>query len=184
MDPKVIEFASSAHEAWRKNFDTSYADTGVPSKQRVKKNSDGSEADINVPFQQLHPDWQKENLAAGEAALYAVSVEYQTSQKHTGNTFMEIAAEHIHNEWMKRNPKQDWNAAQHVPYHDLSEEEKQKDRVQVQQISGIVTTHAAQNALTSLGLEGDPQVQRYVVAQSVLLNTPATPAPTEVNFGM
>ena len=116
MDPRIIDFASSAHEVWRKNFDTSYAETGVPSKQRVKKNSDGTEADINVPFEQLHRDWQKENLAAGEAALYAVSVEYQASQKHTGNTFMEIAAEHIHNEWMKRNPKQDYNAAQHVPY--------------------------------------------------------------------
>ena len=52
MDPRVIEFASSAHEVWRKNFDTSYAETGVPSKQRVKKNSDGTEADINVPFEQ------------------------------------------------------------------------------------------------------------------------------------
>ena len=177
MDPRIIDFASSAHEVWRKNFDTSYAETGVPSKQRVKKNSDGTEADINVPFEQLHRDWQKENLAAGEAALYAVSVEYQASQKHTGNTFMEIAAEHIHNEWMKRNPKQDYNAAQHVPYQDLPEDEKQKDRVQVQKISEIIATHSAKNALESLGL-WDDEVTKGYVSRSAQTNTPSSPALT------
>ena len=30
---------------------------------------------------------------------------------------------------MARNPKQEWNAAQHVPYDQLSEPEKEKDRV-------------------------------------------------------
>jgi hypothetical protein len=43
----------------------------------------------------------------------------------------EDAAAIVHDEWMKRNPKQDWNAAQHVPYKDLSEDEKDKDRLQV-----------------------------------------------------
>ncbi len=85
MDPRVIEFASSAHEVWRKNFDTSYAETGVPSKQRVKKNSDGTEADINVPFEQLHRDWQKENLAAGEAA-YTQSASNIKQAKNTRAT--------------------------------------------------------------------------------------------------
>jgi hypothetical protein len=44
---------------------------------------------------------------------------------------IEKAAEHIHNEWMKRNPKSEWNAAQYVPYKSLSDEEKEKDRVHV-----------------------------------------------------
>ena len=41
------------------------------------------------------------------------------------------AAAIVHDEWMKRNPKQDWNAAQHVHYNELPENEKDKDRLQV-----------------------------------------------------
>jgi hypothetical protein len=112
----VTQFASAAHDEWRRNFDP----TGT--KERVKKNSDGSEGNINVPFEKLHPDWQRENLAAGRAAAEAVS-------KFPDN--MEKAAEYIHIEWMKRNPKADYNAAQHVPYDELPEDEKEKDRVHV-----------------------------------------------------
>ena len=114
-DP-ITQFASNAHEEWRRNFDP----TGT--KPRIKKNSDGTEGDINVPFADLHPDWQKENLAAAHAAHRAV--------KHFGRD-MEKAAEYVHNEWMKRNPKADYNAAQHVPYDDLPQDEKEKDRVHV-----------------------------------------------------
>jgi hypothetical protein len=112
----VSQFASMAHDEWRKNFDP----TGT--KPRVKKNSDGTEGDINVPFEKLHPDWQKENLAAGHAAEDAV-------RKFPND--IEKAAEYIHIEWMKRNPKADYNAAQHVPYAQLPEDEKEKDRVHV-----------------------------------------------------
>ena len=114
-DP-ITQFASLAHEEWRRNFDP----TGT--KPRIKKNSDGSEGDINQPFDKIHPDWQKENLAAGKAAADAVA---------KFSTDMEKAAEYIHIEWMKRNPKADYNAAQHVPYDQLPEDEKEKDRVHV-----------------------------------------------------
>lgn len=116
LEGAVTQFASMAHEEWRKNFDP----TG--SKERIKKNSDGSEGNINVPFEKLHPDWQKENLAAGRAAEDAV-------KKFPDD--IEQAAEYIHIEWMKRNPKADYNAAQHVAYDQLPEDEKEKDRVHV-----------------------------------------------------
>ena len=112
----IEQFASSAHDEWRQNFDP----TGT--KERVKKNSDGSEGNINVPFDELHPDWQRENLAAGQAAAEAVT-EFPND--------IEKAAEYIHIEWMKRNPQADYNAAQHVPYDELPEDEKEKDRVHV-----------------------------------------------------
>jgi hypothetical protein len=114
MENAVHRFASMAHEEWRRNYDA----TGT--KPRIKKNSDGSEGDINVPFDDLHSDWQRENLAAGEAAQEAV-----TKFPHD----MEKAAEYIHIKWMHRNPKADYNAAQHVPYDELPEDEKEKDRV-------------------------------------------------------
>lgn len=112
----VSQFASMAHDEWRRNFDP----TGT--KERIKKNSDGTEGNINVPFDKLHPDWQRENLAAGKAAYEAV-VKFPDD--------IEKAAEYIHVEWMRRNPKGDWNAAQHVPYDQLPEDEKEKDRVHV-----------------------------------------------------
>jgi len=49
----------------------------------------------------------------------------------------ERAASYVHDRWMERNPKADWNAHQHVPYEELPEEEKQKDRLHVQMIGGI-----------------------------------------------
>ena len=116
VENPVQQFASRAHEEWRHNFDP----TG--SKMRIKKNSDGTEGDINVPFDKLHPDWQKENLAAGNAAAQAVKKFPHDIEK---------ASEYIHIKWMERNPKADYNAAQHVPYDELPEDEKEKDRVHV-----------------------------------------------------
>lgn len=121
-DP-VTQFASSAHEEWRKNYDP----TGT--KPRIKKNSDGSEGDINQPFNKIHPDWQRENLAAGQAALQAVKQFPNDEEK---------AAEFIHIQWMKRNPRADYNAAQHVPYEQLPEEEKEKDRVHVRTMKQLL----------------------------------------------
>ena len=119
---RVQRFAAKAHDEWRKNFDA----TGT--KERIKDNSDGTKGNINVPFNKLHPDWKKENLAAGKAAMDAVN-------KHPKD--IERAAEHVHNEWMKRNPRAEHNASQHVPYYQLSEPEKEKDRVHVRAMQRI-----------------------------------------------
>jgi len=123
VDGRVTQFASDAHELWRKQHIKDKGD--VP---RVKKNSDGTEGDINVPFHKLHPDWQKENIAAGHAALAAV-------KKHPKD--IEKASDYVHKEWMKRNPKADYNASQHKPYKDLPEDEKEKDRVHVRIMSSL-----------------------------------------------
>jgi hypothetical protein len=113
----VHRFASSAHEEWRRSL--------PPDKQnepRIRSKNGGPEADINVPFDQLHPTAQQENLAAGHAAEQAVKKFPHDIEK---------AAEYIHIKWMERNPKDDYNAAQHVPYDELPEDEKEKDRVHV-----------------------------------------------------
>ena len=125
VENPVQQFASRAHEEWRHNFDP----TG--SKMRIKKNSDGTEGDINVPFNKLHPDWQKENLAAGNAAEQAVKKFPHDIEK---------ASEYIHIKWMERNPKADYNAAQHVPYDELPEDEKEKDRVHVRTMMKLLVS--------------------------------------------
>lgn len=63
------------------------------------------------------PRWEK---VAADMGIDSSGIEQMSSQ--------------VHDEWMKRNPKADWNAAQHVPYEQLPESEKVKDREHVQQI--------------------------------------------------
>ena len=120
----VQQFASMAHEEWRRSLPPN--EQNVP---RMRSKNGGPKADINVPFDQLHPTAQQENLAAGIAAEQAV--------KKFPND-IEKAAEYIHIEWMKRNPKDDYTAAQHVPYDQLPEDEKEKDRVHVRTMMNLL----------------------------------------------
>lgn len=122
-DP-VTQFASLAHEEWRKTLPPN--ERNVP---RIRSKNGGPEADINVSFAKLHPTAQQENLAAGKAALEAVK-QFPNDE--------EQASEFIHIQWMRRNPKTDYNAAQHVPYNQLPEDEKEKDRVHVRTMKKIL----------------------------------------------
>jgi predicted lipid-binding transport protein (Tim44 family) len=122
QDP-IVTFASDAHEQWRQALPPNERN-----QPRKRSKNGGPVADINVPFNELHPTAQQENLAAAKAAYDAVS-QYDNEEQ---------AAEHIHNEWMKRNPKVDYNAAQHVPYSQLPDVEKKKDRVHVQTMKALL----------------------------------------------
>lgn len=59
-------------------------------------------------------------------------------------TELESMADAVHQAWMSRNPKADWNAAQHVAYEDLPEAEKAKDRAHVTQMIQLMGTHPQQ----------------------------------------
>lgn len=126
--PNALEkFASNLHEIWRNGW---IKQNGGKSLPRMKKGSTGKDVDINVPFSNLDPAWRKENEQAAEAAFQAVN-KFPNDE--------ESAANFIHQEWMKRNPKGDWNAAQHVPYESLPEEEKEKDRVHVRSMKSLLS---------------------------------------------
>jgi len=116
-DPAIKDLASQLHESWRKKW--SEKNPGVP---RMKVNMDGSYLDINKPFDDLHYDWQRENLVASIAAKQACLMFPHDD---------DAASSFIHQEWMKRNPKTDTNANQHVPYDSLPASEKEKDKDQV-----------------------------------------------------
>jgi hypothetical protein len=60
----------------------------------------------------------------------------------------EITADFIHSEWMKRNPKQDYNASQHVSYYLLNNTEKQKDRDQINIIKTLITANPISENMT------------------------------------
>ena len=122
-DP-VTQFATLAHEEWRRSL--------PPKEQnepRIRSKNGGPKADINVSFVKLHPSAQQENLAAGKAALEAVK-QFPNDE--------EQASEYIHIQWMRRNPKDDYNAAQHVAYDALPEIEKEKDRVHVRTMKKLL----------------------------------------------
>lgn len=66
-------------------------------------------------------------------------------KKHDFLSPFDNAASLIHDEWMKRNPLQNWNKDQHVPFDLLPEEEKAKDRSHIFTIIGIMLEYQNQN---------------------------------------
>lgn len=88
----------------------------------------------NTSFEELRPAWQYENGAAGEVAMNEVLQAVENGQVLEA-AFVEKAGAAVHDKWLERNS---WvkdpvhgNPAQAVPYGELSEEEKEKDRKQV-----------------------------------------------------
>lgn len=65
----LLPLYTQAHEEWRATHEASKG-AGAP---RMKDVSDSDQqVDINVTWEQLHPEWKKENLEAGRAAVAAV----------------------------------------------------------------------------------------------------------------
>ena len=131
---------SDLHEAWRaprKLDDGTFEPRMKKSKDEEWNKIHGTdEVDIaNCAFEDLPSNWQYENLEAAKVAINLVFDKAMSGEKLTEEEIEEKAAI-IHDEWLKRN---DWvfdpnygdpNLA--VPYEKLSEEEKEKDRVQLE----------------------------------------------------
>ncbi len=90
------------------------------------------ELDIaNTRFEDLSSAWQRENLEAGRVAVNLVYEKVVNGEEITPEMIEEMSSI-VHDEWMKRNP---WNKEREpekfVPYEELPEEEKAKDRDQI-----------------------------------------------------
>ncbi|MBQ4263367.1 MAG: hypothetical protein IJB83_03875 [Bacilli bacterium] len=145
MDDIVVKNAlsyalgSDLHEAWRaprKKEDGTFEPRIKKSKDEVWNEKHGTnEVDIaNCSFEELPSNWQYENL---EAARIAVELVYDKtiSGEQISQEEVEKMASIIHEEWLKRN---DWvfhpeygDPKLAVPYSQLSEEEKDKDKAQL-----------------------------------------------------
>lgn len=81
---------------------------------------------LNMAYAELPPDWTEENRATARLACRFV-LHNLRRQRLFGAKFFEHAAETIHIQWMKRNEQ---HASKHllVPYANLTETEKSKDR--------------------------------------------------------
>ncbi len=137
LSPEVVSVASELHDAWReprKLEDGSY-------EPRVKKTSDSKwsdehgtdEVDIaNTSFEDLPTDWQKENADAAEVAYGLLTQGLNMNLDITSNDFIEQAAAEIHTAWLAReNNSYARGGELDVPYDELPEDEKAKDRSQI-----------------------------------------------------
>lgn len=118
FEDATTQFASMAHDEWRK----SYIDReGNKPREKVVPAGypdSGQTVDINVPFNDVHPHFQKDNIEAATAAKSAVEMFPND---------IEQGSNYIHIQWVKRNPWADEKLK--VPYEQLPEIEKEKDRV-------------------------------------------------------
>ena len=156
MDDIVIKnalsysLASDLHETWRltrRKEDGTY-------EPRIKKSTDEEwnikhgtdEVDIaNCSFDELPSNWQYENLSAAKVAIDLVYDKTLAGENITAEEKEQMASV-VHDEWLKRN---DWvfdseygdpNLA--VSYENLSEDEKYKDKIQLDNAQEKVKEYA------------------------------------------
>jgi hypothetical protein len=144
----VDAMASRLHDDWRKGRLKSgtHGSPDAVYEPRMKPSGmdDGVEIDIAQGYDRLTPKWQAENKAAAKAALEivraAIDAGFGLDSLASGPN-LERLSDFVHEEWMKRNPKADYNAAQHVPYSSLPDSEKQKDRDHVLMAIDLIGRH-------------------------------------------
>ena len=122
------DMGEGLHKQWQENRRKSNPDEAT----RIKKTKDAAWAEengtdevdiLNTDFADLPEDWQGENLAAATAAVDAVDSSETEDE----------AASIVHDQWMARNSwEKDSQPELFVPYDELSDEEKEKDLVHVE----------------------------------------------------
>lgn len=106
------------HDFWRRGV-------GIPETDlRLRSVPGYAASNINVSYVNLSPEWQLENIKAA-ALAFDVVINSDTDSD------IEYEARQIHVKWMQRNPKNENNAYNHIPYDTLPENEKEKDRAHV-----------------------------------------------------
>ncbi len=131
-DAAILLVAGQAHDDWRAEWRRQNGD-----KPRIKKTTDAawsathagaSELDIAATaYVDLPADWQRENKLGAEVVVDEVLKAVSNGQM-LGDDFIEKASAVVHMSWLERNSS--WAAPElKVPYGDLPEGEKEKDRL-------------------------------------------------------
>ena len=119
----VDTLASKLHEKWAEGYRAGEAAKGNENPTRMKDDGMGGQVDIlNTSYSDLPPKWQAENKAQAESAIGLVAKDLEGAM---GN--IEGLAAQVHEQWLSRNS---WakDGPLGVPYNELPEEDKQKDR--------------------------------------------------------
>lgn len=121
--------ASAAHEDWKSQYKAANGD-----KPRMKKTKDSEFlnrgiTEVNIAamvYDDLPSDWQAENKAGATCAVDCV-MEALEQVRPLDASFVEEASATQHEKWLLRNGA--WAPEnQKLPYAQLSEDEKEKDR--------------------------------------------------------
>lgn len=131
------ELGNLLHDQWRaprKKDDGTF-------EPRIKKTNDKSwiedhggegEVDIaNTSFGELPEDWQKESRESAKVAMEEVFTKAKYGPQFD-DSFIEEASAIVHQKWVERNSDRA-SEDQNLPYENLSEEEKDKDRAIVRE---------------------------------------------------
>lgn len=134
---KIIQLlALIFHENWRESM----LQSNWIYKSRMEKSEDEEwtrkhwtdKVDIaNTKFEDLPSNWKYENIKAAEVAVNLVYEKVVKWEKITSE-MIERMSEIVHEEWLERNWKEWSSENQRLKYEELSEEEKLKDRDQIQ----------------------------------------------------
>lgn len=133
-EQKITNLADRLHDEWRvSRFRKETGDCEPRTKITKDKlwseaHGGATEVDIaNTRYEDLPSDWQAENKASAEVAVAEVEKAIATGVS-LDDSFLELASSVLHNKWLERNAS--WaSEEQKKPYMDLSEREKEKDRV-------------------------------------------------------
>ncbi|MEI6266975.1 MAG: hypothetical protein WCP14_03750 [bacterium] len=150
---QIDEMASDLHEEWRaprKQEDGTYeprmketrdqawiertgAETRLDDRGRVT-----SEVDIaNTEYKDLPSEWQAENKVSAEVSLDLVNIAIEAGKPLDEGLIEDVSAV-VHEKWLERNGE--WAPEeQKKPYSELSEEEKEKDRIFIRKAITIAT---------------------------------------------
>jgi len=137
-EQRITSLASELHDECRK---PRWREESKDYEPRIKKTKDQAwqqahggefEVDIaNTPYEKLPSDWQAENKASAEAAIIEVEKAIKGGVA-LDESFVESASSILHDKWLERNGS--WAPPeQNKPHLELTEEEKEKDRVIIRQ---------------------------------------------------
>ncbi|WP_330228227.1 hypothetical protein OHA40_18805 [Nocardia sp. NBC_00508] len=137
------ELASRLHQLWREGRRRSDGSC----RPRLKRTTDPEwiaarggidRVDIaNTRFRWLPKDFQRENIASAQVAMSLVLSALRAGHDLISADFVEDASDVVHIAWLDRNRA--WAEPEQLPpYRDLSEAEKEKDRVVVRAAVDLV----------------------------------------------
>jgi hypothetical protein len=136
----INNVASKLHEKWQIEFKAN--NPGITTRMKLSNGSDGEQIDIlNTDYKDLPEFWKRENKLAAIVAvelfyekLEPILSNYKSLPENLNNELAfvrDYCASIIHDKWLERNTwaKSDSNLS--VEFNKLSENEKNKDRVQI-----------------------------------------------------
>ena len=150
----VMSVAAAAHADWQKTYRTENpnakdrwkpvatedqdwfwqnleTETGFGRTLRVSNTTGEQVCEIDIlnrSYENLSPGWQTENRLGAEVACSLVLDAVLDLENIEDVDFVETASARVHTEWLKRNGK--WASLElQAPYAELSEANKEKDRV-------------------------------------------------------